>query len=258
MNPVPQTLLTDSMAPMVIWIMLMVAAVPAVILLASPQAVHRPGRMVMTVVELLRCHREAREQARREAAAAKRLAEQARVVAAHANVTVQHRQQYWCEAVQRTDDAWLTWQAAEQQVTRGRAAAAFAPPWAARTTTEQIARTRFLHRSVSDAVRRGDLPPAALTSALAGRDGWNPWLHPVEQEVVILRTIADYRQHCHRLATVAERAAWHDIQHAATIHDRLRGEALAAAQRATRRRLRPAVEHWTIPALRLTWHHRLA
>ncbi|BCY05419.1 hypothetical protein [Actinoplanes sp. L3-i22] len=258
MNPVPQTVLTDPMVPVAIWMMLMVAAVPAVMLLASPQAVHRPGRLVMTIVNVLRCHLEAREQARRDAAAAIRYAAQARVAAAHADEAVRYRQELWREAGQRADDLWLTWQATEKQVTRGRATTVFTAPWAARTSTEVTDRARFLHRTVRAAVERGDLPATALAAALSGRDGWDPWRHPVEQELVILQAIAAHQQQRHQLATVAERAARHDIHHAAAVRDRLRDEARTAAQHAARHQLRPAIEHWSLPALRLTWGYRLA
>lgn len=246
MNPVSQTMLADSMTPVVIWMMLMVLAVPAVMLLASPQAVHRPAQMVMTLMDLLRCHLEAREQARHDAAAAQRYAQQARVALAQAEMVVQHRQESWDEAVQHTDDAWLTWQEAEQQATRGRAAASFTAPWSARTSTEHTDRARFLKRTLSEAVERGDLPATALS-------GWDPWLHPVEQEQAIRQAIADHRQQRHQLATAAEQSAWHDIQYAAATRDRLRVEALTAAQRAARSQLRPVFEHWTVTALRQTW-----
>ncbi|WP_436524804.1 hypothetical protein [Actinoplanes sp. HUAS TT8] len=258
MNSLPQTLLSESMAPMVIWMMLMVAAVPAVVLLASPHAVHRPGRLLMTIVDLLRCHVEAREQARRDALAAMHRAEQARVALTHAGVVVEHRHVLWCEAGQRTDEMWLAWQAAEQQVGRARAATAFATPWAAKTTTEYTDWTRMLHRRVSAAVACGDLPATAMVAVSSGRDGWNRWLHPVDQELTVLRAIAGHRRRCHTQAAVAERAARDDLQHAAAIRDRFRGEAVVAARHAAEHRLRPAVEHWTATALRLTWAHRMA
>ncbi|MFI1996911.1 hypothetical protein [Actinoplanes sp. NPDC020271] len=258
MNSVPQTLLSDSMAPMVIWMMLMVAAVPAVVLLASPHAVHRPGRLLMTILDVLRCHIEVREQARRDALAALRRAELARVAVTRAGVVVEQRRVLWCEAGQHTDEMWLAWQAAEQRVGRARAATAFAAPWAARTATEYTDWARALHRRVSSAVARGDLPAAAVAAVSSGRDGWNRSLHPVEQELTVLRAIADHRRQRHAQAGVAERAARDDLRHVAAIRDRLRAEAVVAARAAAEFRLRPAVEHWTVRALRLTWVHRLA
>ncbi|GAA2698573.1 hypothetical protein [Actinoplanes palleronii] len=258
MNFVPQLLLADSMTPVIVWMMLMVAAFPAAMLLASPQAVHRPGQLVMAVVDVLRCHLEAREQARREAAAAVRFADEVKASSVRADAAVRYRQELWRESGQHAGDTWLTWQAAEQDVARARAAAAFTAPWSARTPTEYAERERFLHRTVRDAVQRGDLPTAALAAALAGRGGWDPRLHPVEQELVLLRAVAEHRQRCHQQATVVERAAWHDIRTAVTDRDRMRAEAAAAVHRAARQRLRPVREHWTIPALRLTWGHQLA
>ncbi|GAA2675463.1 hypothetical protein [Actinoplanes palleronii] len=258
MNFLPQTLLSEPMTLLMTWMLLLVAAFPAVMLLASPQAVHRPGQLVMAVVDVLRCHLEAREQARREAAAAARFAAEVKASSVRADEAVRFRQDLWRESGQHAGDTWLTWQAAEEQVVRGRAAAAFTAPWAVRTPAEYAERKRFLHRSVRDAVHRADLPTAALAAALAGRDGWDPQLHPLEQELVVLRAVAEHRRWCHQQATAAEGTAWDDIQRAVVVRDRTRAEAVAAAHRAAQHRLRPIHEHWTLPALRLTWGHQLA
>src|SRR5689334_12615383 len=216
--------------------MLMVAALPAMMLLANPQSVHRPGQLMMAAVDVLRCHLEAREQARREAAAAVRFAGEAKIAAVRAEDTLRHRQQLWHEAGQHTGDTWLSWQAAEQQVTRARTAAAFTASPAAPAAVEFTDRERFLHRSVHTAVRRGDLPASALPAALAGRDGWNPRLYPADQELVLLRAIAEHRLRRHRQATAAEQSAWQNIQQAVATRDRLRAEAVTAARRAAAHR----------------------
>lgn len=253
-----QTLMTDPTTPVVIWMMLMVAALPAMMLLANPQSVHRPGQLVMAAVDVLHRHLEAREQARREAAAALQRAGDAKIAAVRAEEALHHRQQLWHEAGQHAGDTWQSWQAAEQQVVRGRTAAAFTAPWAVPTATELADRERFLHRSVHTAVRRGDLPSSALPAALAGRDGWNPHLHPVDQELVLLQAIAEHRSRRHQQATATEQTAWQNIQQAVATRDRLRTEAVEAAHQAAQHRLRPTLEHWTVPALLLTWNHRPA
>ncbi|BCY07270.1 hypothetical protein [Actinoplanes sp. L3-i22] len=258
MNLLSQTLLTDSTTLVIIWMMLMVAALPAMMLLANPQSVHRPGQLAMAAVDLLRAHLEAREQARREAAAAVRFAGQAKIAAVRAEQALSHRQQLWHEAGQHTGDTWLSWQAAEQRVTRARTASAFTASPAAQAAVEFTDRERFLHRSVHAAVRRGDLPASALPAAMAARDGWNPRLHPVDQELALLRAVAEHRRHRHRQATAAEHSAWQNILQATATRDRLHTEALAAAHHAARHPLRPGRAHRTVPAPRPAWTHQPA
>jgi hypothetical protein len=115
------------------------------------------------------------------------------------------------------------------------------PP--ARTPAEYAGRERFLHCAVSAAVNRADLPATALAEVLAGHGGWNPWLHPAEQERAVQLATVAHRRHLHLRAVMAEKAARHDAQLGLSTRDSLRRETAIAASRAA------AVRHLT-PGLR--------
>lgn len=225
---------TDPATPLIIWMMLMVAAVPAMMLLADPQSMRRPALAVLAFADVLRHHAESRTRARREAATATRYADDVLVAAQCADDAVRQRQESWSEAGQHTGEEWLAWQTAEQQVTRARAAAAFGAPDTARTPAEYVDRERFLHRTVRLAVRDGDLPVTALSAVLTGRDGWDPRLHPVEQELAVLRAVAAHRLLRYRRAVVAERAAEQNIKVAMAAREELRVHAVIAERRRSR------------------------
>ncbi|KUL28009.1 hypothetical protein [Actinoplanes awajinensis] len=242
MNFLSQALMADPTTPMVIWMVLMLAALPALALLSSPEAIRDPGAALMASLGALRRYRAERDRARRQAVEATRFADEMQVAAVQADDAAQRWQDLWRQAAEHADGAWQDWQDAEQQVTRARAAAAFGPPWAARTPTEYVDRERFLHRAVRAAVQRGDLPSTALADALAARGGWDPRLHPVEQELVLLRAVADHRQRRYRRVATTERTARHDVRLAVAARDSLRHETSVAASAAAplRRYLPPA------------------
>ncbi|GIF15832.1 hypothetical protein [Actinoplanes teichomyceticus] len=259
MNVVSQMLLADPVAPVAIWLVLVLVSLPALLLLASPQALRHPRLAALETLGVARRYRHDRERARRRAAETVRYADEVRVAAARAHEAAGRWQRRWEQAEERCDSAWQAWQQAEQRVGRARAAAAFGVPGAARTAADYAARERHLHRAVRAAVERGDLPAAALTAAVAGRDGWDPRLHPVQQELVLLRAVAAHRHRLFRQAAVAERTAWHDAQLAAATRDSLRREAALAHARADAvRHDLPAREHRAAPAGRGAWVQRAA
>ncbi|AEV84082.1 hypothetical protein ACWT_3059 [Actinoplanes sp. SE50] len=237
-------LLADSIASVAIWLVLLLFALPALLLLANPQAVRHPREFALEALGLARSRREAAELAR--------YAEEIQVAADRADHAAQRWQEHRQRAETHAADTWHAWQAAEQRLTRARAAAAFAPPDSPRTAAEYADRERFLHRSVRAAVDRGDLPSAALPAAIAGRDGWNPRLHPADQELILLTAVTAHRRTIHRQATVAERTAAHDARLAAATRHSLRREA------ATLRRFLPAPERRTAPSLARAWVQRTA
>ncbi|GAA4604725.1 hypothetical protein BJY16_005118 [Actinoplanes octamycinicus] len=187
MTVVLQMLLAD-FRPMAIWLVLVLVSVPALLLLGNPEAMRDPVR---TVLEALR-----RERPRPVAVTAWEAAE-----AARAAEVAWRWHEFAREADEHADTAWQTWQRAEERVTRARAAAAFATPDTPRTADEYADRERFLHRALWAAIKRGDLPAAAA------RDRWDPRLHPVEQELALLRAVAAHRQALFRQATEAARQA---------------------------------------------------
>jgi hypothetical protein len=234
MNVVAEMLLNEP-APAVIWAMLTLLTFPALLLLGSPAGVHNPGQAVRDMVAVFREHGEQRRRQAEEAARATRYAEEVRVAADRAATSSERWQGRWQQASDDLDTAWRTWLDADARLRAGVAAAAWGAPWSVRTCQEYAAREQFLHRAVTAAAARGDLPADAVADALAGRNGWDARLHPVEQELVIDRAAAVWLRQRYERAAVAERAAWHDAELARRSSDSLRHEVrvTAAARRRT-------------------------
>ena len=241
MNIVAEMLLTEP-APMAIWAILMLLTMPALVVLASPHNVRHPGRALIDTVGFLRRRAELRDEQRRQRAEAAaqdvRYAEEVRVAADQAGHAVRRWQEHWEAAGDRVGATFQAWQAADARWARSRSTAAFGTPSTTRNPAEYAYRERFLHMAVGAAVERGELPAGAVADALAGRDGWQPWLHPAEQEIVVQRAGARHLERLYRQAVLAERVAWHDVQLARRSWDSLQREAAAAeVQAATVRHL---------------------
>ena len=106
-------------------------------------------------------------------------------------------------------------------------------PHTPRTPAEYADRERFLHRVAMTACAHSELSVMELSSVLAHRDGWDPRLHPVEQEVLIRRAIRDGLRTAERAVADRERAAWREAELTASAAASLRAEALVAAERAS-------------------------
>ncbi|MFI6070351.1 hypothetical protein ACIA5C_02035 [Actinoplanes sp. NPDC051343] len=221
MNVVAQMLLTDP-KPLVIWAILALMAALAFAGLAKPDALRN-----LHPALALTGHHDRREHRRQQAAHSVRYADELAVAGQRAAQAADRWHAHWQQTERQAATAWQAWQDAEQRLARLRTAAVFTMP-AARTPDEYADRERFLHRTVRAAVDRGDLPSTALADVLAGQGAFNPWLHPVDQELAVHRAIAAHRYEVHRQATAAEQAAWHDARLAVSSRDSLRQEAAAA------------------------------
>ncbi|MBG0564465.1 hypothetical protein [Actinoplanes aureus] len=200
-----------------------------------------------------------RARRRTDAVEAQRYADEVSVAASRADDAAQRWQNCRRQAERHTDEAWHAWQEAEQRLTRTRTAAAFPAPYGFGTATEFADRERFMRRSVAAAVERGDLPATVMTDLTTGDGGWNPRLHPVEQELVLHRAIAAVRHHLYRQATATEATARHDAELARAARDSLRLEADAAATRAAAlRQYLPARDRRVMPARRRGWVQQTA
>ncbi|MFF5070265.1 hypothetical protein ACFY2R_03375 [Micromonospora olivasterospora] len=135
----------------------------------------------------------------------------------------------WLAAQEDADTAWQAYEAAEADVRRLVTAAALPRPHTERTPAEYADRERYLHRAAREAYGRGELSAEQLDDALAHRNGWNPRLHPVEQELVLHRAVRDHLRARQRAAREREQAAWRAAERAAVGARSLRDEALAAA-----------------------------
>ncbi|WP_328472993.1 hypothetical protein OHA21_11345 [Actinoplanes sp. NBC_00393] len=217
-------------------------------------------RAFLTVLSLPAALLLAGPRLRRETAAeAQRYADEVRVAATRADDAAQRWQHVWRQSEQHADEAWQAWQDAEQQWERTRAGAAFRVPLSFHTPSEYADRERFLHRAVAAAVGRGDLPATVMADLAAGHGGWNPRLHPVEQELVLHRAIAAVRYHLYRQAVAAEQTAWHDAELAIAARDSLRREADAAAARAAgQSAIAPGRERRAVAAARRSWVQQTA
>jgi hypothetical protein len=243
MNVVAEMLLTTP-APAAIWATLMLLTLPAVLVLASPQGVRHPRQALRDVVAVIRERGDRRRQRALEALAATQYADEVLVAADRAELAAGRWQERWEQSTDEVGEAWQAWLEADARLRARRSAAAFGIPWSAQTPTEYAARERFLHRAVRTAAGNGWLPTAAVADALSGRAGWDPRLHPLEQELVVCRAAEGHLRDRYERAVQAEQSARHDARLARTTSDSLRQESWSAADRAARlRHLLPATDN---------------
>jgi hypothetical protein len=187
---------------------------------------------------------------RRTGAVDRPYAEEVAIAAGRAAVKARCCRQEWLIAQQRVEAAWQAFQATDSAA--GRAAATTVSPISetSRTPSEYAARERYLHRAAMAAYWRADIGASTLVDALAHRNGWDPRLHPAEQEIALGRAARADRLLAHQRAAESERAAWREAVVAAADARRLRAEALAAAPRFLRWKVRrlPAVAPVIAPA----------
>jgi hypothetical protein len=109
------------------------------------------------------------------------------------------------------------------------------------------------------ACAHNELSAVDLTDALAHRHGWDPRLHPVEQEIALYRAVREGRRAAERIAVRRERRAWRAAEDAAEAARIRRAEALAAMIRATPMAvpatLRMPVAHRPVAARAHPWRH---
>lgn len=211
-----------------IWLVLLILAAAALVGLFAPGGLRDPRQLRAWLLGIARQQPVEDEETTAEAAEAARYAEEIAVAAHRAAVTAQRRREQWHAAQLDVERAWDAYRSAEAAVTRAGQAAAFAAPATSRTPAQYAEREQFLHRSATSACRRGDLSIEQLSDVLAGRAGWNPRLHPVEQELCLARAAAAHRLAAYRQASAAERAAWHTADVAAAALRALRQEAATA------------------------------
>ncbi|MCO1595424.1 hypothetical protein M8C17_09630 [Micromonospora sp. RHAY321] len=160
-----------------------------------------------------------------------RYAQEVAVAAERATTTAQRRRSEWLAAQEAVETAWQAYEAAEAAVRRLGAAAAMPLPHTARTPAEYADRERYLHRAALDAYWRRELSVEQLSDVFAHRGGWDPRLHPVEQELVLQRAIRDNLAARHAAAVEREQAAWRAAEMAVAAARSLREEAHAATGR---------------------------
>jgi hypothetical protein len=166
-----------------------------------------------------------------------RAAEEVAVAAARAAVTAQRRQDEW-EAVRRAREAaWRAFSAADADARRTARAAAFALPEEPVGQPELRARERYLHRTATEAYRRGELSVADLGEILSHRNGWNPHRHPADQEAALRRVARDRLLAVYRSVAAVEETARHDAELAAASARSLQIESTALLAQARHARV---------------------
>ncbi|MCM0675542.1 hypothetical protein NCC78_12690 [Micromonospora phytophila] len=227
MQTVLSSVLLDVPRAAVIWLSLLgVVAVTVAGLLLRPG---RPGldpgariRRAAMPSELERAE-EKRERAR--------YAEEVAVAAERAATTARRLRAEWLSAQEAVEAAWRAYEAAEADVRRLAPAEAMPLPRTGRTPAEYAERERYLHRAALDAYWRRELSVEQLSDVFAHRNGWDPRLHPVEQELVLRRAVRDNLLARQRSAREQEQAAWRAAELAAESARSLRDEAFAATER---------------------------
>ncbi|MFY1574143.1 hypothetical protein ACN26Z_04550 [Verrucosispora sp. WMMD703] len=156
-----------------------------------------------------------------------RWAEEVTIAAERADATARHRRDEWLTAQDEAEQAWQAYEAAEADVRRLSDAAGMPLPQTARTPAEYADRERWLHRAALDAYWRRELSVEQLSDVFAHR-GWDPRLHPVEQELMLRRAVRDHLLARQRAAREREQATWRAAELAAAAARSLREEAAAA------------------------------
>ncbi|MFB9236909.1 hypothetical protein ACFFWC_15330 [Plantactinospora siamensis] len=177
-------------------------------------------------------------------AEAARYAGEVAVAAERAAVTASRRRAAWLTAQEVLDRSWSAVEESAAELDRLSAVPAFPAPATLRTPAEYADRERYLHRAAMAAYWRGELSAASAIDALSNRNGWDPRLHPADQELALRRAIHADLLTTYRSAAERERSTWREAGTALAAARSLRAEAYAAAERArtpvrARRRLRP-------------------
>jgi hypothetical protein len=265
-----QDLLLGMREAMTIWLALVAVAVTAFVLLSAlarqgrPRQPRRAARKRATRHDgaprrgraQLRCNRLAAQ-----AVEQRRYADEVAVVAGRAAVTAERRHAEWVAAQRGQEAAWRAFDAADRAARRLAAAAAYPLPESPQTPAEYASRERYLHRAGTAAYRRGELSLAQLVDVLSHRNGWDPRLHPFEQEATIRRIGRQRLLEAYRTASAIEQEAWQAADVAAAAKRSLDQEASGAAVRAShahnrlakespQRRVRAGITRWPSLATR--------
>ncbi|GIF13089.1 hypothetical protein [Actinoplanes teichomyceticus] len=159
-----------------------------------------------------------------------RYAEEVATAAARAAGAARRRRAEWEAAQLAVDEAWAAYERADRDARRILAAGAYPLMSRRRKPGENVDRQRYLHRAASARCRARDLSIEQLNDVFAHR-GWNPRLHPVQQEAVLTQAVRAHRLAAYRAAVERERSAWRRAEAAAEALRDLRGEATAAPLR---------------------------
>lgn len=215
-----------------IWLALIVLAVVALGGLALPRGVRRPRQISAWLADSAAQKRAEMERRAAEAQEIIRYAEEIDVASHGATVTAERRREQCVEAQAAVERAWQAWQDADTALERARRATAFRSDAEAENPLSDEDRAQALRRAAESAHRRGDISDDQLMDALTHRNGWDPSLHPLEQELVLARATVEHRFDLYQRSLDAEDEAWKLADVATAAVRTLRQEVTAAKLRA--------------------------
>jgi hypothetical protein len=163
-----------------------------------------------------------------------RYAREVQLAAQSAAATAQRRREEWIAAQREAEMAWQAYDASDIEA-RKVIFASYLPRQdvaIADNPAEYAFRERYLHRSAMAACSHRELSALELSDALAHRNGWNPRLHPFDQDVAVRRAVRENFLAGYRAAADREQKAWQDADTVAAEATRLLSEAAAAAEKA--------------------------
>jgi hypothetical protein len=212
----------------VIWLALIVLALVALVGLALPRGVRRPREITAWLADSAAEKRAENERRAAEVQEMLRYADEIAVAARGAAATAERHREECQQAQAAVERAWQAWQDADAALERARRAAAYEIPVTESAPADDAERVQALRRAAQAAYRRGDLSDSQLLDALTHRNGWDPTLHPAEQELVLARAAVAHRFAAYQKALDAEDAAWQAADVATAAVRTLRREATAA------------------------------
>ncbi|WP_430780030.1 hypothetical protein [Actinoplanes sp. G11-F43] len=208
MESVLQTVFGAMPQATAIWLIILLALAVAVAAAALPQGIRAPG---------------APDEENHFAATLEAAATEAAEAAGR-------RRAEWAAAQEAVDQAWAAYEEAAELARRISAATAYPLMSRRRKPGENVDRQRYLHRSATALCRSQDLSIAQLNDVFAHR-GWNPRLHPVQQEAELRNAVREHRFAAYRKMVEKERSAWRGAEAAAETLRGLRAEAASARLR---------------------------
>lgn len=158
-----------------------------------------------------------------------RYADELATAATRAGATADKRTAEWERAQRAAESAWQAYEEAEGAARRALRAAAFPTPETPLTPAEYADRERYLHRAAQSAHARGELSTDQLIDALSHRNGFDPRLHPFEQDALLRRLGRDRLLRAYQAAAERERTAWREAEQAKAARRSLDREAAVAA-----------------------------
>ena len=161
----------------------------------------------------------------------RRFAEEVATAAARAAVTADRRHAEWACAQRTVEAAWQAYETADRAARRAIRAAAFPTPLTPLTPAEYATRELHLHRAAQAAHARGELSTDQLIDAMSHRNGFDPRMHPFEQDAMLRRIARDRLLRVYLTASDLERTAWREAEVAMAAKGSLHREATAAAGR---------------------------